>query len=171
MSSNATRGSFNEVDTNHDGKIDRSEFSKWANTTPDEGFDSSSTSPTRGYFLRGSYGSADIRTDASYEIDGNADFDQMDLNRHKVNERREFVNDESAVDGTSSITHYTSRYPTDGRGFYLDPHPEIITRPDPGPAPTYKQNIIIRYLQPPPLPPPGVSFSFVILLFVELIKN
>jgi hypothetical protein len=75
------------------------------------------------------------------------------------------------VTSSSSTTNYISRYPTDGRGFYLDPNPEVITRPDPSPATTYTQHITIRYLQPPPLPPVGVSYFFTILLFVLLINN
>jgi hypothetical protein len=64
------------------------------------------------------------------------------------------------------ITNREPRYPTDSRGFFLDPNPEIFIRPDPSPAPTYTKNITIRYLQPPPLPPSGVSYFLVILLFV-----
>ena len=35
-----------------------------------------------------------------------------------------------------------------------DPHPEIITKPNPNPV-TYQQNISVRYLVPPTPPPPG----------------
>jgi hypothetical protein len=167
MTHEATGDLFNEIDTNHDGKIDRTELSQWANNALDEGVGTAS----RSYFARGHYGGADIRTDASYETDGHVVLDHTDLDRHTIIDRHHFDSDEHVVGDASSITNYVSRYPTDGRGFYIDPHPEIITRRDPSPALTYKQNIAIRYLQPPPLPPSGVSIYFVILLFVLLIKN
>jgi len=40
-----------------------------------------------------------------------------------------------------------------GRIFY-DPHPQIIQRKGSNSV-TYKQNIIVRYLQPPPIPNAG----------------
>jgi len=44
---------------------------------------------------------------------------------------------------------------------FQDPNgPQVIRRPPiQGPL-TYRQNVSVRYLQPPPLPPPGVSFTF-----------
>jgi hypothetical protein len=54
---------------------------------------------------------------------------------------------------------------------YQDPHPPQIIRRPPAQGPiTYKQNIAVRFLQPPPVPPPGVSFTFlklIILLFYD----
>ncbi|CAF1033659.1 unnamed protein product [Rotaria sordida] len=41
------------------------------------------------------------------------------------------------------------------QGVYQDPNPQIIRRPAPGGGVTYTQNIRIRFLQPPPVPPPG----------------
>jgi hypothetical protein len=183
MPQDATRELFNEVDANHDGKIDRSEFAQWANHALDEGVASSSINVSQGYFSGGSHAGTGIRTDTSYETDGHAAFDHTDHHHHtdhqhtdhhhhhNVIEQHGFVGDELAVGGELSITNYETIYSTDEHGFYLDPNPEIITCQDPSPALVYKQNIAIRFLQPPPLPPPGVSFSFVILLFVELIKN
>lgn len=39
---------------------------------------------------------------------------------------------------------------------FHDPNPQIIRRPARAGVLTYTQNIQIRFLQPPPLPPPGV---------------
>ncbi|CAF1400637.1 unnamed protein product, partial [Didymodactylos carnosus] len=48
-----------------------------------------------------------------------------------------------------------SAYATDSQGLYQDSNPQIIRRPAPGGGVTYKQNILVRFLQPPPVPPPG----------------
>ncbi len=48
------------------------------------------------------------------------------------------------------------------RNLYIDPNPQIIRRPAQGGQLTYTQNIKIRFLQPPPVPPPGVKSLFCI---------
>ena len=96
-------------------------------------------------------------------------FNQVDANRDGITDENEFSQlDSSALHGDIASApcsgNCASRYSTDSRGFFLDPNPEISNRSDPGPAPTYTQNITIRYLQPPPLPPSGVSYFLVILV-------
>jgi hypothetical protein len=180
MSFDTARGLFNKIDADGDGKIDQKEFSQWAKNGGNEGVTSSSSKIIQSDYSTGSHGGADFRGGAIYESDtsfgasGSTAFDRMDLNNDNVIDRSEFnhfASGGSAVAGISSSTDYVSRYRTDSRGFFLDPNPEVITRPDPGPATTYKQHITIRYLQPPPLPPMGVSYFFTILLFVLLINN
>ena len=48
-------------------------------------------------------------------------------------------------------------YATDAQGLYQDPNPQVIRRPAASGVQTYTQNIAVRFLQPPPVPPPGVS--------------
>ncbi|CAF1197508.1 unnamed protein product [Didymodactylos carnosus] len=58
--------------------------------------------------------------------------------------------------GTSGYTTETTavqRYATDAQGLYQDSNPQVIRRPAPGGGVTYKQNILVRFLQPPPVPP------------------
>jgi len=44
---------------------------------------------------------------------------------------------------------------------FQDPNPpQIIRRPPPQGPITYRQNVSVRFLQPPPVPPPGVSLIF-----------
>jgi hypothetical protein len=43
------------------------------------------------------------------------------------------------------------------QNLYQDPNPQIIRRAAQGGQLTYTQNIKIRFLQPPPVPPPGVK--------------
>jgi hypothetical protein len=122
-----------------------------------------------------SHGGTDFGADASYKVYGSVDagtnavFDKMDWNRNNVIERSEFnqfISDGSTTVSKSSTGDYVSKYRVDSRGLFLDPDPEIIIRPDPRPAPTYKQKITIRYLKPPPLPPMGVSYFFLICFFI-----
>jgi len=49
--------------------------------------------------------------------------------------------------------HFYKILASAGRIFY-DPHPQIIQRKGSNSV-TYKQNIIVRYLQPPPIPNAG----------------
>ncbi|CAF2818352.1 unnamed protein product [Rotaria sp. Silwood2] len=51
----------------------------------------------------------------------------------------------------SGATHYAA----DAQGLYQDPNPQIIRRPAPGGAQTYTQRVLVRFLQPPQVPPPG----------------
>ncbi|CAF0712429.1 unnamed protein product [Adineta steineri] len=46
-------------------------------------------------------------------------------------------------------------YATDAQGLFKDPNPEIVRRPAPGGQQTYTQRVIVKFLQPPPVPPPG----------------
>ena len=64
---------------------------------------------------------------------------------------------------TSSFEQQSStsarNYATDAQGLYQDSNPQIIRRPAPGGAQTFTQRVVVRFLQPPPIPPPGVSIS------------
>jgi len=55
----------------------------------------------------------------------------------------------------STSTTAVQSYPTDAQGLFQDSNPQIIRRPASGGPLTYTQNIRVRFLQPPPIPPPG----------------
>ena len=71
--------------------------------------------------------------------------------------------DTTAVNQAANYTAETnaawSKYGAEvrGAGLYVDANPQIIRRPASGGVQTYTQNIKVRFLQPPPIPPPGVS--------------
>jgi hypothetical protein len=67
---------------------------------------------------------------------------------------------------SSSQSSSVQSYATDSQGLFQDNNPQIIRRPAPGGQVTYTQNIRVRFLQPPPIPPPGVSIS--LFLFIIL---
>ena len=52
-----------------------------------------------------------------------------------------------------------TRYATDAQGLFQDSNPQIIRRPALGGGQTYTQRVVVKFLQPPPLPPPGVRIS------------
>ena len=58
----------------------------------------------------------------------------------------------SSASQSSSIQHYE----TDAQGNFKDSNPQIVRRPAPNGPVTYTQNIKVRFLQPPAVPPPGV---------------
>ena len=62
---------------------------------------------------------------------------------------------QSSFESSSSVTQ-VQQYAIDAQGLFRDPDPQIIRRPATGGVQTYTQNIKIRFLQPPPIPPPGV---------------
>jgi hypothetical protein len=45
-------------------------------------------------------------------------------------------------------------------GIFNDPNPQVIRKAAIGGAVTYEQKILVKFLQPPPVPPPGVNTSF-----------
>jgi hypothetical protein len=81
--------------------------------------------------------------------------------------------DSAAVTQAASYTAETnaawSKYGAEvrGAGLFFDTNPQIIRRPASGGVQTYTQNIKVRFLQPPPIPPPGVSVTFY-YLFLSL---
>ena len=67
----------------------------------------------------------------------------------------------SADASTNNVIHTRSEDETRGylakaADIYHDPNPQIVHRPALDSPRRYEQRIIVRYLQPPDLPPPGV---------------
>ncbi len=62
----------------------------------------------------------------------------------------------------TSSTQQTNEYLSQtATGIYNDPNPQIVRRPATGGPVTYQQRILVRFLQPPAVPPPGViEFMF-----------
>jgi hypothetical protein len=75
---------------------------------------------------------------------------------------------EKAVVQTNSIEE-TNRYLETAVGVYKDPNPQIIRRTIAEAPVTYDQKVLVRYLQPPEVPAPGVMkqmFTNAILLIL-----
>ena len=67
----------------------------------------------------------------------------------------EFTQGGSAALESSSVQQ-TAQF-TSAAGLFNDPNPQIIRRAATSGAVTYQQKILVRFLQPPAVPPPGVS--------------
>ena len=79
-----------------------------------------------------------------------------------VNQQYQWVDAGSTAnvvaDAPVSVSTSTLNYSGE---LFQDPNPPQVIRRPPQQGPiTYQQNVSVRYLQPPPVPPPGVSFIF-----------
>jgi hypothetical protein len=57
---------------------------------------------------------------------------------------------------TSSAQQTNQYLSQTGSRVFNDPNPQIVRRPAAGGPVTYQQKILVRFLQPPAIPPPGV---------------
>ena len=182
-------GIFSQVDTNRDGSIDRAEFSNWIGNSLGAGqaggagagfgsssYESSSFSASGG----GAFGAeAGLAGASSFEsgsfgaggaLDAGSSSFQSSSFESSSSGAAGF--DASAISQAAGYTSETnaawSRYGADvrGAGLYVDANPQIIRRQAPGGVQTYTQNIKVRFLQPPPIPPPGVSYINKYVVFI-----
>jgi hypothetical protein len=76
--------------------------------------------------------------------------------------------DAASASYSASQSSTVQQYETDAQGNFKDSNPQVIKRPAQGGPLTYTQNIKVRFLQPPAVPPPGVRYSiFAYILFVH----
>ena len=172
---------FNQVDTNRDGTIDRNEFQQWigAATQISGGAGASYES---GSFESSNFGSSETAygVDSGFAtVAGVSTFESSEtvadgagavVVGDNIQSSSTFESSASAgnfeVAAVSQAAAYTadsnaawSKYGAEvrGAGLYVDSNPQIVRRPAAGGVQTYTQNIKVRFLQPPPVPPPGVS--------------
>ncbi|CAF1436229.1 unnamed protein product [Rotaria sordida] len=125
MSFGAPRATFNQYDVNRDGYVDLGELNQW-------GGDAASAVDYQSL----AYNSSGYGVDAGVIDSGLSSY-------------------ESLAGYGAGGGYAAQRYPTDAQGLYQDPNPLIIRRPIAAGVQPYKHNVTIRYLQPPPIPPPG----------------
>lgn len=148
----AANALFPQADTNNDQRLDLNEFRNRVSASglgglgANSGYESSSQSSSyessaTGSALGGDLGYAGaVGSNLGY---GGAGYG-ADLS--------------SANYSSSSQNVAVQRYATNAQGLFQDSNPQIIRRPAQGGNLTYTQNVRVRFLQPPPVPPPGVSF-------------
>ncbi|CAF1336412.1 unnamed protein product [Didymodactylos carnosus] len=159
---------FNQIDVNRDGVIDPTEFHQWANganaTRGASGRSFAGYDGSSNYEASSSYSGGPFAGDAGYYTAGaslgGTGYSGYDSSVSYLNGYDGGVGyNTSALYGGSHDggygSHTTSGWATDAQGLYQDSNPQIIRRPAPGGGVTYKQNILVRFLQPPPVPPPG----------------
>ncbi len=103
-----------------------------------------------------SYSSYEQASYASSPAGGVGEFDASAISGGNFTGNTAGVSASSSSFETSSAQQI-QQYATTAQGLYQDPNPQIIRRPAQSGQVTYTQNIKIRFLQPPAIPPPGVS--------------
>lgn len=131
---------FNEVDVNHDGSISKDEFRE---------------------FIRRNSVISNSGNFSLNNLTSITESDQYESSTFAEAANFETVNYSSANTDVSSLATMvtsttTQQYETDAQGLFKDSNPQVIRKPATGGPLTYEQNIKIRFLQPPPVPPPGV---------------
>ncbi|CAF1324989.1 unnamed protein product [Rotaria magnacalcarata] len=143
---------FDEVDTNRDGRIDKDELRNWA-SKPDEvttfSHESSACDISRDHNTTG----WDDRYRSKVGSQSTLEFTTDKVNSYDTTiTSRNFISEK--VIRTSSADE-TNRYlATSVDHIYKDLNPKIIRRAATDRPVTYEQRVLVRYLQPPPLPPP-----------------
>lgn len=127
-------------------------------TIPDYGTNYTSSSPGQ-ISGNGNYGSFE---QASYSSPSPAASARGEFDIHTTSPSVKMtgttgVSASSSSFETAGTQQQVHQYPNAVQGLYQDPNPQIIRRPAQGGHVTYTQNIKIRFLQPPAVPPPGVS--------------
>lgn len=159
---------FNQADTNRDGGIDRNEFKQWASSIGGGAaqYDLNATGGAAGGYDSTSYDSANFSADVgagapSFEssIGGVGSSESNFESSSTVGGGFDVTTVNQAASYTAETNAAWSRYGAEvtGAGLFVDSNPQIIRRAATGGVQTYTQNIKIRFLQPPPVPPPGVS--------------
>lgn len=175
---------FNAADTNQDGVLSQGEFSNFlggaaggaglgvgvgvggaGGNYSSSSYESSSYSSTGGALgvdagLVGVGGATVAGFDAGAGLGGSSSY-QASSYESSTTGGAGF--DATAVSQAAGYTAQTnaawSQYGAEVRapGLFVDTNPQVVRRPAPGGVQTYTQNIKVRFLQPPPVPPPGVS--------------
>lgn len=176
---------FNEADTNRDGFLTQDEFRNFVTRNSTAGLETSSFTVNDGYnnlgngnsydssLFQSSINSSNIESDQFYN---GATFERMNSNSSlyrppvgNITDSLANINLTSteqlagadATYATSSAASQVSsvqQYETDADGNFKDSNPQIIRRPSRNGPMTYKQNIQVRFLRPPAVPPPGVKY-------------
>jgi hypothetical protein len=153
--------------------IDQNEFRSWLGNAGASGSSSFQSSSSGGY----DSGSAGLAFNSGVGAEGNSDAYQASSASYSSQsgfesgaaggQESSYSASALAIGGNESVqnssasyqsasSQQTSQYPSAG-GLYDDPNPQFIRRQAVGGAVTYQQKILVRFLQPPPVPPPGVS--------------
>lgn len=174
---------FDQADTNHDGQLSRDEFRNLVRSS----VSGPSTTEYTSYGATGGYGSSAYRSstfesssiggglagdlgvgggnygssayESSYRasVAGLGGADAAAFNAAGAAGAASIDASSASFSSTSQSSSAAVHYETDEQGNFKDANPQIVHRPAPSGPVTLTQNIRVRFLQPPPVPPPGVS--------------
>ncbi|CAF3679950.1 unnamed protein product [Rotaria socialis] len=144
----AAKAIFVQIDTNKDGSIDKNEFLAWMSNA--EALASSKEASITGHIVDDNVTSRfdqnGYRTSSQNSVQSIAGIDASYGTATSFNDRVTQANkaEQSNLHLSKSVNC-----------IYKDPNPQIIRRPAAGGPLTYQQKVLVRFLQPPTLPPPG----------------
>ncbi|CAF1634871.1 unnamed protein product [Rotaria sp. Silwood1] len=151
--SDTASATFEEIDTNQDGRIDKDEFRKWVSNTKEwpsssyesstGGFNGNDNTTRRFYRNKYKFGSQNA---LDHTADKYASYETTAVSNQLINHQ---------VINTSSSEETEAYLEKSASLIYKDPNPRIIRRATSEGPVRYAQRIFVRYLQPPAVPPPG----------------
>ncbi|CAF2666007.1 unnamed protein product [Rotaria sp. Silwood2] len=142
---------FDEADTNRDGFLSQNEFRNFIVRHSTVGLDTSNYSTDNNLATGSGYVSSSSNYETSTIGDMGYTGGELVSNAANINYT------DAGLIGSSSAFQSSNfqQYETDAQGNFKDSNPEIIRRPDPNGPRTYTQNVQVRFLKPPAVPPPG----------------
>ena len=161
---NSANAVFEQADINRDGSLSQNEF--------------------RNFLARNSVASSDVNNlglgaaggggygSSSYESSYRSSVGNMGGDFGNINVAGtaglSAADAASANFSSSSQSMSVQQYQTDEQGNFKDPNPQVVRRPAQSGPLTYSQNIRVRFLQPPAVPPPGVRFVCLKMNFISI---
>ncbi|UJR14835.1 hypothetical protein I4U23_001820 [Adineta vaga] len=168
---------FNQVDANHDGSVSRDEFKDFLVRNSISGASTSnypytyrssvyetSTNGTNGVvggfgvdlgYNGPGYGATTYESSSFNSSAGSVNGDAANLNVVGTAGLSSTDAASTTFSSESRSSIVQQQYETDAQGNFKDSNPQIVRRPAPNGPVTLTQNIRVRFLQPPPVPPPG----------------
>ncbi|CAF1012800.1 unnamed protein product [Rotaria sordida] len=143
---------FNEADINRDGALSQNEFRNFLIRHSTAGLDNSNYSTGNNLATGNNYGSLSSYETSTFGDTGYTGGEFVGTNYGASSIRNSVITDASTSAFQSSNIQ---QYETDAQGNFKDSNPQIVRRPDPTGPRTYTQNVQVRFLQPPAVPPPG----------------
>jgi len=184
MAFDPARAMFNQADVNSDGTIDRREFNNWASGANVSGATLTGASAYDAAVLNGgAYGAglvggvygtglvggglgySDVSGYESSAVYGSGAYGSGAYGSGAYGSGAYGYGaglglglvggGAQVVDSSFATTAVGQTYAADAQGNYIDSNPTIIRRPNAAGVQTYTQNVAVRFLQPPPVPPHG----------------
>jgi hypothetical protein len=172
---------FNQADTNRDNRLDANEFGNFLGQNGVGGSGSNVQGSQGGFSSASEYSSSSYESGGNLGLTGNGAAGGFDSSSSYSSGAAGYgatgLNGAAGYEATASngaagysaSSSAVQTYATDAQGLFKDSNPQIIRRPAPNGVVTYTQNIRVRFLQPPAVPPPGVSIYLSFYLSFSLL--
>lgn len=134
--------------------IDRNEFRSWitenGSIQPSSSFESSRSLVNNNIIDQA--GLSGYEADSQNSFESSSGYNSTFATADRTSEQNS-----AATIQTNSIQQTNEYLSQTATNIFNDPNPQIVRRATTEGPVTYQQKILVRFLQPPPVPPPGVS--------------